>query len=99
MKITLFTSNKNRHNYLVNCLEKICEKLFVIQEFSPKIDNIIPTRYPSSEIMKEYFSKVYDAQTKFFGNSNIKPVLNTTKVLPLAMGNLKTAPYHRYQNF
>ena len=57
MKITLFTSNKNRHNYLVNCLEKICEKLFVIQEFSPKIDNIIPTRYPSSEIMKEYFSR------------------------------------------
>lgn len=99
MKITLFTSNKNRHNYLINCLEKICEKLFVIQEFSPKIDNIIPTRYPSSEIMKEYFSKVYDAQTKFFGNSNIKPVLNTTKVLPLAMGNLKNCTISSISEF
>ena len=32
MKITLFTSNKNRHNYLINLLSYSCEKLYVIQE-------------------------------------------------------------------
>ena len=50
MKITLFTSNKNRHNYLVNCLEKICKKLFVIQEFSPKTNNITANDKSISEL-------------------------------------------------
>jgi|TARA_B110000211_G_C13793642_1_gene427337 hypothetical protein len=32
MKITLFTSNKIRHEYLISLLSKSCDKLFVIQE-------------------------------------------------------------------
>ena len=33
MKITLFTSNNHRHNYLVNLLAKICDELWVVQEY------------------------------------------------------------------
>ena len=32
MNITIITSNKPRHNYLINLLSKNCKKLFVIQE-------------------------------------------------------------------
>ena len=32
MKITLITSNKNRHNYFINEVSKVCNELFVIQE-------------------------------------------------------------------
>ena len=32
MKITLFTSNNIRHNYLIKLLSNISEELFVVQE-------------------------------------------------------------------
>ena len=32
MKITIFTSNKDRHNYLINELLKISTEIFIIQE-------------------------------------------------------------------
>ena len=32
MKITVFTSNKDRHNHLINELSKIASEIFVIQE-------------------------------------------------------------------
>ena len=89
MKITLFTSNNNRHNYLINYLGKFCEKLFVVQEFRSMSSRVVPSRYPTSEIMKKYFSRVNDAQIKFFGNSILNPDSNNIKFLSLPMGNLK----------
>ena len=32
MKVTLFTSNNHRHNYLINLLFNICDELWVVQE-------------------------------------------------------------------
>ena len=32
MKVTLFTSNNHRHNYLINLLSNFCDELWVIQE-------------------------------------------------------------------
>jgi hypothetical protein len=32
MKITLFTSNNYRHNYLINLLSNFCDELWVVQE-------------------------------------------------------------------
>ena len=32
MKVTLFTSNNNRHNYFINLLSNLCDELWVIQE-------------------------------------------------------------------
>ena len=66
MKITLFTSNKIRHNYLINLFSYFCDQLFVVQE-----SEIISNQYAESETMKNYFEKVDNAQTKLFGNSHV----------------------------
>ena len=71
MKITLFTSNKNRHNYLINLLSNIADELYVIQECSTIFPGIIPGHYPLSPIMEKYFKNVDKAQSKLFGNSFI----------------------------
>ena len=56
MKITLFTSNKNRHNYLINLLSTIADELFVIQECDTIFTGIIPGHYKATPIMKKYSS-------------------------------------------
>ena len=38
MKITVITSNKPRHNYLISLLQKVASKMYVIQE----VDTIFP---------------------------------------------------------
>lgn len=87
MKITLFTSNKKRHNYFINILSEICDELFVIQETGTIFPGIVPDHYPATNILKNYFEKVNNAQNKFFGNSYI----NSSKklnLLPILMGDL-----------
>ena len=78
MKITLFTSNKNRHNYLINLLSEVSDELFVIQECGTILPGIIPGHYQASPIMKKYFENVNNAQSKLFGNSYIN---NKNKIL------------------
>jgi len=89
MKITLITSNKNRHNYLINLLGKYCDELFVIQECATIFPGIVPHRYPASDTMKKYFLRVNDAQIKFFGNPYVNSHSSNIKILPILMGDLK----------
>jgi hypothetical protein len=84
MKITLFTSNNNRHNYLINLFSNICDELFVVQERRTIFPGIIPDHYPVSDTMKKYFENVNAAQNKFFGNyyvniSSKNIIIATTK--------------------
>jgi hypothetical protein len=88
MKITLFTSNKNRHNYLINLFSNICDELFVIQECGTIFPGIIPGHYPASEAMKKYFENVNAAQNKLFGSSYINSFNKNIKVLPILFGDL-----------
>ena len=44
MKISLFTSNKSRHNYLINLLADIAEELYVVQETNTIFPGIVPTK-------------------------------------------------------
>ena len=88
MKITVFTSNQSRHNYLVNLLSNIADELFVIQENTAILLGSIPVHYPSTKIMKSYFAKVADAQKKFFGNAHIKKENKNIKIFPLKLGEL-----------
>ena len=83
MKITLFTSNKNRHNYLINLFSNFCDELFVIQEYGT-----VSGHYSASNTMKNYFEKVNDAQTKLFGNSYVNNSSKNIKVLPILLGDL-----------
>ena len=86
MKITLFTSSLNRHNYLVNLLSQICDELFVVQEVK-EVNNGIERKYdPNSKIMMTYFKNVEEAQIKFFGNSLANN--NNIKILSIKSGDL-----------
>ena len=88
MKITLFTKNRNRHNYLINLLSEISSELFVIQESVTVFQGIVPDRYQASKIMKEYFENVSNAQLQLFGNSYVNNKKKNIKILPMISGDL-----------
>lgn len=88
MKITLFTSNNVRHNYLINLLSNISDQLFVVQECETIFPGEIPGHYPSSIMFREYFKKVTDAQFKFFDHSLINNFKHNVKNLSIAIGDL-----------
>ena len=88
MKITLFTSNQNRHNYLINLFSKFCDELFVVQECGTIFPGIVPSHYPASEVMRKYFENVKAAQNKLFGNSYVNNSNKNIKILPILSGDL-----------
>ena len=88
MKITLFTSNKNRHNYLINLLSGISKELFVIQECNTIFPGVMPGHYQTSSIMKKYFEKVNEVQTQLFGNSYINNKKKNIKILTMLSEDL-----------
>ena len=84
MKITLFTANKNRHNYFINLLSNIAEELYVIQECGTILP--VPNNYYSSPLMEKYFENVLNAQIKLFGNSYVNNKNRNIKTLPILYG-------------
>ena len=88
MKITLFTSNNNRHNYLINLLSTISDEIFVVQECGTIFPGIIPGHYQASTIMKQYFENVNNAQSKLFGNFYVNNQKKNIKILPMLSGDL-----------
>ncbi len=88
MKITLFTSNKNRHNYLINLLSEVAEELYVIQECGTIFPGIVPGYYQATPIMRKYFKNVNDAQAQIFGNSYVNNKKKNIKILPISLGDL-----------
>tara|TARA_B100000427_G_C15339361_1_gene520426 strand:- start:25 stop:816 length:792 start_codon:yes stop_codon:yes gene_type:complete len=88
MRITLFTSNNIRHNYLINLLSTSCSELFVIQECKTIFPGTKPGRYPLSKIVNSYFENVNRAQIKIFGHSYSYSSNKNLKILPLAFDDL-----------
>ena len=58
MRVTVLTSNKKRHNYLINRLSQVSSKLHIVQECATIFPGINPGKNKQSKIMKKYFSKV-----------------------------------------
>ena len=99
MKITLLTSNKNRHNYLINLLSTISDELFVIQECDTIFPGVIPGRYQASPIMKKYFENVNNVEFKLFGNSYVNNLKKNIKILPMLSGDLNKCPIDLLSDF
>ena len=97
MKITLFTSNKNRHNYLINLLSNVSEELFVLQECSTILP--VPIHYHASPIMKKYFGEVIKAQSRLFGNAYINNEKKNIKILPMLSGDLNKCSMNLFSHF
>jgi hypothetical protein len=88
MRITLITSNKNRHNYLINLLSTISDELFVIQECKSNFPETISDHYSASASIKKYFESVNEAETKLFRNSYLDNSNKNIKILPMIFGDL-----------
>ena len=99
MKITLFTANQNRHNYLVNLLSNNCDELFVVQENRTIFPGIVPGYYPATETMKKYFKNVVNAQSKIFGNSHINGKNKNIHLFPLQSGDLNKCSIDTLSDF
>jgi len=99
MKITLFTSNKNRHNYLINLLSEVSDQLYVIQECGTIFPGIVPGHYQASPIMKKYFENVNNAQSQLFGNSYVNNKKKNIKILPILSGDLNQCSMNLLSDF
>ena len=99
MKITLFTSNLNRHNYLINLLSGVSDELFVIQECNTIFTGIIPGHYKATPIMKKYFENVNNAQSKFFGNSYVNSKNKNIKIFPMLLHDLSKCSMNLLSDF
>ena len=99
MKITLFTANQNRHNYLVNLLSNNCDELFVVQENRTIFPGIVPGYYPSTKTMKKYFKNVVNAQSKIFGNSHINGKNKNIHLFPLQSEDLNKCSIDTLSDF
>jgi hypothetical protein len=97
MKITIFTSNHKRHNYLINLLAEIADELFVIQESRTLFPGINTGIYKVSPIIETYFNKVSFAEEQIFGNQYINA--KQIKLISLAMGDLNLYPIHLLSDF
>ena len=65
MKITVFTSNNFRHNYLINKLSKVSDNLNIVQEVNTLFPGSV-NDYHKNDLIKEYFNKVNKAQNIIF---------------------------------
>lgn len=88
MKITVFTSNQPRHNYLINSLRKVAKELYIIQENRTIFPGIVPSNYPSSSLMEKYFSKVIKAENIMFKKSVLQFKDNKVLIFPIIQGDL-----------
>ena len=89
MKVTLFTSNNHRHNYLINLLSNFCDELWVVQECKTLFTGKNDEKYQNKNIVEEYFNKVLDAQNKIFKNEFVNKNNKNIKTLPILHGELK----------
>ena len=99
MKITLFTSNKDRHNYLINLLSEVSDELCVIQECDTIFPGIVPGLYQTSPIMKKYFENVNNAQSQLFGNSYVNNKKKNIKILPMLSRDLNQCSMNLLSDF
>ncbi len=99
MKVTLFTKNNNRHNYLINLLSSFTDELYVVQECVTIFPGIVPSRYEASPIIKKYFENVNKAQISLFGNSYVNNQKKNIKILPMLSGDLNQCSIDMLSDF
>ena len=99
MKITLFTSNNKRHNYLINLLSEVSDELNVIQECGTIFPGIVPGHYRASPIMKKYFENVNNVQSQIFGNSYVNNKKKNIKILSMLSGDLNQCSMNFLSDF
>tara|TARA_B100000427_G_C15458006_1_gene572719 strand:- start:133 stop:918 length:786 start_codon:yes stop_codon:yes gene_type:complete len=99
MKVTLFTSNNHRHNYLINLLSNFCDELWAIQECKTLFTEKNDEKYRNKNIIEKYFIKVLDAQNKIFKKEFVNKNNKNIKTLPILNGELNKLPLYYLDDF
>lgn len=99
MKITLFTSNNLRHQYFINLLSSTCEKLYVVQECKNLSKQTSYKNISNSEVIKNYFINVNQAQNKIFGSKDINLSPQNIIKFQISHGELNNLPFSKLENF
>lgn len=99
MKVTLFTSNNYRHNYLINLLSNFCDELWVVQECKTIFTGKNDEEYQNSNIIEKYFIKVLEAQNKIFKKEFVNKNIKNIKTLPILYGELNKLPLSYLDDF
>jgi len=97
MKITLFTSNQSRHNYLINKLSKITNELFIVQENDTRFPGVIPGHYPASKVYEDYFKNVIKAEKELFGLNYIQS--KNINLISLLEGDINKTNINFFSDF
>ena len=90
MKVTIFTANQPRHLALIKEIAKIADKVYVVQECKTVLPGYRKDFYSNSDIMKEYFSKVMEAEKEIFGELDFLPL--NCHVMGLNCGDVSYLP-------
>ncbi len=98
MRITLFTSNNKRHNYLINLLSEVCEELWVIRE-SKRIIKTNKDSNISNFLLSEYFTNVLKAENKIFDESIFSKKLDNINSLNISSGELNNLKLENINEF
>lgn len=99
MKITIFTSNQTRHNYFINLLSKVADKIYVIQECNTIFPGENNGHYAISNPIKNYFKKVQKAQDKIFGKTFINLTNKKILIFPIRAGDLNLCSLNYLSEF
>ena len=99
MKVTLFTSNNKRHNYLINLLSNFCDELWVVQERKTLFTGKNFEKYENKNIIEKYFIKVLEAQNKIFKKEFVNKNNKNIKTLPILNGELNKLPLSYLDDF
>jgi len=99
MKVTLFTSNNHRHNYLINLLSNICDELWVVQESKTLFPGKNANRYSKSKIIESYFNYVKEAENKIFRKEYVNKNSKNIKILPILSGEINNLSLSYLDNF
>ena len=88
MKITLFTSNQKRHNFLINYLSNLVSELSAIQECKTLFPGRLSGPYKKNNVIENYFKNVKNAENKIFSSKNLYVKKKNIKLMPIAYGDL-----------
>jgi len=99
MKVTLFTSNNHRHNYLINLLSNSCDELWVVQECKTLFTGKNNEKHQNKIITEKYFMKVLEAQNKIFKKEFVNKNNRNIKTLPILNGELNKLPLSYLDDF
>lgn len=86
MKITVFTSNRPRHQALIARLSTVADRVFAVQECNTVFPGMVEDFFKKSEVMQDYFSRVLASEHRVFGD--LKFSGSKVQTLSIKMGDL-----------